>query len=46
MTESLACALELDRYLYVRFAAERAGAALERPRARVVEAGERLGVAG
>lgn len=49
MAEALACALELDRYLFVRFAAERAGAALERPRARVVDAGvaaERLGVAG
>jgi len=47
--ESLACALELDRYLYVRFAAERAGADLDRPRTRVVEGGvptERLGVAG
>jgi hypothetical protein len=49
LTEALACALELDRYLYVRFAAERAHAPLERPRARVVEpgvGGERLGVAG
>jgi hypothetical protein len=48
LCEALACALELDRYLYVRFAAERAGAGLQRPRARVVEGGvptERLGVA-
>jgi hypothetical protein len=48
LCESLACALELDRYLYVRFAAERAGAGLDRPRARVVDAPvstERLGVA-
>jgi hypothetical protein len=49
ISEGLACALELDRYLYVRFAAERAGAAVDRPRTRVVEGGvaaERLGVAG
>jgi hypothetical protein len=49
LSESLACALELDRYLFVRFAAERAHLAARPARARVVEAGvgaERLGVAG
>ena len=47
LSEGLACALELDRYLYIRFAAERAHVRLERPaRARVVETAERLGVAG
>ncbi len=49
LSDGLACALELDRYLYVRLAAERAHAPLERPaRARVESAvtAERLGVAG
>jgi len=49
LAEGLACALELDRYLYVRLAAERTHAPRERPaRARVESAvtAERLGVAG
>jgi hypothetical protein len=53
LSEGLACALELDRYLYIRLAAERLQAPLERPsrasRATRLEpaiATERLGVAG
>jgi hypothetical protein len=49
LSEALACALELDRYLFVRFAAERAHLADRPARTRVVEPGvgaERLGVAG
>lgn len=49
LSEGLACALELDRYLFIRFASERDHAPLARPaRARAVESGvaERLGVAG
>jgi hypothetical protein len=49
LCEGLACALELDRYLYIRLAAERAHAPYERP-ARAPRpasvATERLGVAG
>jgi len=50
LSEGLACALELDRYLYIRLAAERAIVPLERPaRAARLErtvAAEHLGVAG
>lgn len=49
LAEGLACALELDRYLFVRFAAERAHAPAERRSRALVDPGvgaERLGVAG
>jgi hypothetical protein len=49
LSEGLACALELDRYLYIRLAAERSLAPYERP-ARAARHGavatERLGIAG
>ncbi len=49
LAEGLACALELDRYLYLRLAAERSHAPFERPVRSRTEGSvgtERLGVAG